>query len=270
MRLTEEALAEYQADLDRAAETRDVGQVLRLRRKTADTAPGDPEVPLSAGETLLDLGYLNDAEAAFSAAIECDPDLAVAHALRAYARIELARLDAAEADTDAALAHDPDCAQAYQCRAILQELQGHHPQAERNYRRAAGLDPEGFPAPRRLPRHAFDRVVRAALSDLPDVVRERLTNVVVAVRDMPRLEDVRETGLNPLLLGLFDGSGSAERSLSDAWTTLPATITLFQRNLERVCASRGELREQIRTTVLHEVLHFFGLTEEELYERGLD
>jgi predicted Zn-dependent protease with MMP-like domain len=45
---------------------------------------------------------------------------------------------------------------------------------------------------------------------------------------------------------------------------------LYQRNLERFVRSREELVEEIRVTLVHEVGHFLGLDEEELYRRGLD
>mgnify|MGYP001602101261 FL=1 len=46
-------------------------------------------------------------------------------------------------------------------------------------------------------------------------------------------------------------------------------IHLYQRNIERVCRSRDEVASEIRTTVLHETGHFFGLSEEDLEEMGL-
>jgi predicted Zn-dependent protease with MMP-like domain len=51
---------------------------------------------------------------------------------------------------------------------------------------------------------------------------------------------------------------------------LPPSIVLFQRNLERFVRSRAELAEEIRVTLVHEVGHYLGLDEDELYERGLD
>jgi predicted Zn-dependent protease with MMP-like domain len=45
---------------------------------------------------------------------------------------------------------------------------------------------------------------------------------------------------------------------------------LYQRNLERFARSRPELIEQIGVTLIHEVGHFLGLDEEELYARGLE
>jgi predicted Zn-dependent protease with MMP-like domain len=60
------------------------------------------------------------------------------------------------------------------------------------------------------------------------------------------------------------------RGSADPWTHLPSSIVLFQRNLERFARSRDELAEEIAVTLVHEVGHFLGLDEDELYERGLD
>jgi predicted Zn-dependent protease with MMP-like domain len=56
----------------------------------------------------------------------------------------------------------------------------------------------------------------------------------------------------------------------DPWSHFPSAIVLFQKNLERFATSRADLIEQIGVTLIHEVGHFLGLDEEELYERGLD
>jgi predicted Zn-dependent protease with MMP-like domain len=39
---------------------------------------------------------------------------------------------------------------------------------------------------------------------------------------------------------------------------------LYQKNIEAVCTSEGEVREQIRLTVIHELGHYFGLDENQL------
>jgi predicted Zn-dependent protease with MMP-like domain len=56
----------------------------------------------------------------------------------------------------------------------------------------------------------------------------------------------------------------------DPWSHFPSSIVLFQRNLERAARTRDELLEQIRITLVHEVGHYLGLSEDELYERGLE
>ena len=69
---------------------------------------------------------------------------------------------------------------------------------------------------------------------------------------------------------MFRGPGYGRGGAVDPVTHLPASIVLFQRNLERFARDREELAEEIRVTLVHEVGHFLGLDEDELYERGLD
>ncbi len=59
------------------------------------------------------------------------------------------------------------------------------------------------------------------------------------------------------LLGLYEGAGA----LDEDW---PQRITIFKREHERSAESWGELVEEIRRTILHEVGHHFGMDEEEL------
>ena len=47
-------------------------------------------------------------------------------------------------------------------------------------------------------------------------------------------------------------------------STGPAYIVLYQKNIEAVCSSEGEVRHQIRQTLIHELGHYFGMTEEQL------
>lgn len=118
----------------------------------------------------------------------------------------------------------------------------------------------------------FRELAARALDDLPEEFRERMENVVVVVEDYPSAEDASAAGVpRGELLGLFHGISRIE----DEWfggapERLPERVVLYKRNIEAVCFTKEELKEEIRMTVLHEVGHYFGLTEEELekYERG--
>ena len=44
----------------------------------------------------------------------------------------------------------------------------------------------------------------------------------------------------------------------------PAHIVLYQKNIEEVCSSEAEVCHQIRQTLIHELGHYFGMTEEQL------
>ncbi|HEV2496061.1 MAG TPA: metallopeptidase family protein [Terriglobia bacterium] len=112
-----------------------------------------------------------------------------------------------------------------------------------------------------MERSKFETLVAQALNGLPRTFREKLTNVAIIVEDLPPHEAESEG----LLLGLFHGIPRTEKSVFSF--SPPDRIYLYQRNIEAVCSGDGEVRQQIRATLLHEVGHYFGLSEDEL--RGL-
>jgi|SRR5208337_4111620 len=109
-----------------------------------------------------------------------------------------------------------------------------------------------------MERRKFEALVAQALHGLPEAFREKLTNVAIIVEDLPP-EGARSKGL---LLGLFHGIPRTEKSVFSS--SPPDRIFLYQRNIEAVCANEAEVRRQIRATLLHEVGHYFGLSEDEL------
>jgi predicted Zn-dependent protease with MMP-like domain len=110
-------------------------------------------------------------------------------------------------------------------------------------------------------------VAQDAMAELPERARTLLANVPVLIRELPPREDVAE-GLDPRLLGLFAGTPLPEDSTLGAGPGL-TQIILFRQNLERVATDESTLRAEIRTTLLHETGHFFGLDETELEAMGL-
>jgi len=112
-----------------------------------------------------------------------------------------------------------------------------------------------------MERQRFEELVEEALAALPEVFRQKLTNVAVIVEDYPP----READDNALLLGLFHGIPRTEKSVFFA--TPPDQIFLYQKNIEAVCSTDEQVRREIRRTLLHELGHYFGLGEKEL--RGL-
>jgi predicted Zn-dependent protease with MMP-like domain len=121
----------------------------------------------------------------------------------------------------------------------------------------------------KLNTHEFDAVVARAIERLPDEIREHLDNMMIAVRNRPSRSMLREVGLKSgdTLLGLFQGVPLVHRSMTSP-PLYPDTIYLFQEPLEEFCATVEELEEQIEITVVHEVAHFVGMTEERLVELG--
>ena len=114
----------------------------------------------------------------------------------------------------------------------------------------------------------FMKLVEEAMDGLPKRFRERMNNVAVLVRPRPRR--ARRASAPPrsravLVLGEFLGVPQTERS-QFALSSGPDYIVLYQRNIEAVCGSAAEVREQVRLTLIHELGHYFGMTEEQLRE----
>ena len=118
-------------------------------------------------------------------------------------------------------------------------------------------------------RERFTELVAEALDSLPRRFRERIRNVAVLVEDYPpgqaRGRAARPRHLAPrrLTMGVFVGTPATQKSVFSV-PTGPDHIVLYQKNIEAVCHSEREIREQIRRTVVHEFGHYFGLDEEAL------
>ena len=124
---------------------------------------------------------------------------------------------------------------------------------------------------RRLSSREFDRAVQLAILRIPPPIRKHLDNLVISVQKRPPPELLEEMGLPPdePLLGVYTGASLMERSHFDM-LQYPDTIQIFQEPLEEMCETLDELEEEIEITVVHEVAHFIGMTEEELYELGYE
>lgn len=122
-----------------------------------------------------------------------------------------------------------------------------------------------------MQRRRFIRLVQQALADLPSPYCDWLENIDVVVERRPRMRQLREAGLGPdgELFGLYEGVPLIERT-SQYGMVLPDKISIFQEPLEREFAQVSELIEEVRRTVLHELAHHFGTSDEELERLGLD
>jgi len=123
----------------------------------------------------------------------------------------------------------------------------------------------------RLNRTEFDRVVKRAIKRIPSEIRHHMKNIIISVQKRPSKEMLEEMGINrnAPLLGLYRGTSLMDRSA--VYPPIdPDTIILFQDSLERMCKTTEELEDQIAITVVHEIAHFLGISEERLAELGYD
>jgi predicted Zn-dependent protease with MMP-like domain len=191
---------------------------------------------------------------------------------RGIALFELCRLEEAKDQLEAALGLEPALPWAHYYLGLVAEFAADDRTAERCLARARRLGPGEIPAAVELSRAEFEAAVEEAFERLPGKVHHYLANVAITVEELPALDELRasEPPLSPSSLGMFRGTPVTEQSNSDPWSQFPSAIMLFRRNLQRFARDREELVEQIGVTLVHEVGHFLGLDEEELYDRGLD
>jgi predicted Zn-dependent protease with MMP-like domain len=108
----------------------------------------------------------------------------------------------------------------------------------------------------------FEALVEEALASLPARFANLLENVAIVVEDEPTDDDidaVEDAGQE--LLGIFRGVPLTERSW-DAAPILPAQVAIFRGPILRVSRNPREVVREVRQTVIHELGHYFGLSDE--------
>ena len=115
-------------------------------------------------------------------------------------------------------------------------------------------------------RENFEALAEKALETLPEEYKQYFSNITIFIEDYPGNEDLnRFNTKKELLLGLFSGVPYPRKGgFFDIPYPLPDKIILFQKNIERICSTEKELVEQIQKTLVHEVGHYFGLSERDL------
>lgn len=115
---------------------------------------------------------------------------------------------------------------------------------------------------------AFEQLVVDTLESLPDPFQGYLDHVEVIVERWPSRQQRRALGLRPwqMVYGMYDGIPLTERSGTPL--APPDAVIIFQKPLERDFRSLATLRAQVRRTVLHEIAHVFGVSDERLRELG--
>lgn len=165
------------------------------------------------------------------------------------------------------LAEAPESADAHYEAGLAYEELGQDAERRRHFLETLRLDTLEATAPLAgYEAIIFDQVERT-LADLPSDFAERLGPVTILVEPRPTRTMVEE-GLDPRLLGLFDGATAAELALGDG-PPVATQIYVFSHNLAATFEDEPSLREEVTITVLHEVGHFFGLEEEDMERLGL-
>ena len=106
-----------------------------------------------------------------------------------------------------------------------------------------------------------------ALDELPEEIAERMSNVDIEVQDWPSESQLHSVGISSgqTLLGLYQGIPLTMRT-SGYQMVAPDRIIIFQGPLERFSGSDAQLVDQVQSTVIHEMAHHFGISDERLRE----
>jgi predicted Zn-dependent protease with MMP-like domain len=118
---------------------------------------------------------------------------------------------------------------------------------------------------------AFADLVTEALESLPEEFLEKLENVQVDIEEWPSPNDLLDAGLSARskhsLLGLYHGVPMTERGIY--YMAFPDRISIYQKPIEAMTGPDEErIREQVRRTVIHEIAHYYGISDERLDELG--
>jgi predicted Zn-dependent protease with MMP-like domain len=120
-------------------------------------------------------------------------------------------------------------------------------------------------------RTEFEHIVEQAFRRLPDKFRSVIDNVGITVEDYPDEEIVRKMHIRSKhhLLGLYQGIPLPQRGTWYGMTpVVPDKISLYQKNIESVSGSDQEVEETIAEVLIHEIGHYFGMTDEEIRKAG--
>lgn len=118
-----------------------------------------------------------------------------------------------------------------------------------------------------MTRTRFEQLVNGAVASIPRRFRAAIHNVAIVIEDEPSAQLLAELDIEPpdTLLGLYQGTPLTERRW-DYGNTLPDRVVLFQGPIERDSEGEDDVTVAIGETLIHELGHYFGLSEEEIEE----
>jgi len=118
-----------------------------------------------------------------------------------------------------------------------------------------------------MTRREFERLVDEAVASIPADFRREMRNLALVIEDEPSADLLAEMEIEPpdTLYGLYQGTPLTEREWSNE-TILPDRITLYRRTIEADGPDPDDIRAAIAETLIHEIGHYFGLSEEEIEE----
>ena len=118
-----------------------------------------------------------------------------------------------------------------------------------------------------MTRSDFRALVDEALETIPQRFRDAMQNIAIVIEDEPTPEQLAEVEIEPpdTLLGLYQGTPLTERQWAHG-NVLPDKISIFRLPILEDSFDEDDIVVGIGETLIHEVGHYFGLSEEEIEE----
>jgi len=116
-------------------------------------------------------------------------------------------------------------------------------------------------------RQRFEQLVAEALASIPRRFKKAMQNIAIVVEDEPSAGLLADMEIEPpdTLLGLYQGTPLTERTWGYG-NTLPDRVLIFQGPHERAAEDADDLVVAIAETLIHEIGHYFGMSEEQIEE----
>ena len=113
-----------------------------------------------------------------------------------------------------------------------------------------------------MERKKFEKLIREAVKDLPEKIRQKMENVAIVIAKKPKSEQLRKVGTRygDFLLGLYEGTPKTFWGRGFGMR-LPDKITIFQESIEKLSSRPEEVKELVKNAVWHEIAHHFGFDE---------
>lgn len=122
-----------------------------------------------------------------------------------------------------------------------------------------------------ISRTRFEELVQEAIDSIPETLWDAIDNLAITIDEWPSRAQLVASGVPPghTLLGLYEGVPLTGRSHHYGMIS-PDKITIFRGTILRACPPGDEeaVRAQVRRTVLHEIAHHFGISDERLHQIG--
>jgi predicted Zn-dependent protease with MMP-like domain len=116
-----------------------------------------------------------------------------------------------------------------------------------------------------MDRPAFEKLVQNSLRRLPRRFKQKMENITIEIENHPSPALLRDMGIESgTLFGLYQGVPLTEREWNYG-NVLPDRIVIYQRPIEAAASSSEGIEEIVRDTVMHEIGHYFGFADDELY-----